>query len=274
MLCALLVVLMLPGCSLGMGGRPQVSEAELNDRMSKMIDREIDTVLPYIEEDLEGVSRSLGSGTFRGVDVVRGMYEEEHGREYLEFCYNVELARNPEEVVEAAASLIGEEDMAELRKRVNELESKAADIALVASRTLTAAQKKEFFADMRKLVIKSTVLLTAGIVYACIPKAVLWGKVTAACAVSVAAGVVASAVLSVVEYYQFENTTLGTTFESWIDSITKEPYTAWALAAGMIATGKTMERSPILTGLIIAVFAIYGVVDDVKPMLKKYNFSF
>jgi len=37
--------------------------------------------------------------------------------------------------------------------------------------------------------------------------------------------------------------------------------------------GTTMKRSPVVTGIIICVFAIYNVVDLIKPMLKKYNFS-
>lgn len=99
------------------------------------------------------------------------------------------------------------------------------------------------------------------------------GKITAACAVAVAAGVVASGVLSVVEYYQFEDSTINESFEGWVESITKEPYTSWAIAASVIATGKTMGRSPVLTGVILAIFAIYNVIDQVKPMLKKYNFN-
>jgi hypothetical protein len=34
-----------------------------------------------------------------------------------------------------------------------------------------------------------------------------------------------------------------------------------------------MTKGPVVTGLIIAVFAIYQVIDMVKPMLKKYNFN-
>ena len=41
----------------------------------------------------------------------------------------------------------------------------------------------------------------------------------------------------------------------------------------MMAVGTTMKRGPVVTGIVICVFAIYNVVDLIKPMLKKYNFS-
>ena len=102
----------------------------------------------------------------------------------------------------------------------------------------------------------------------------IWGKVSAACVVAVAAGVVASGVCTFFEYRQFgiPGDDLPS-FESWLESIYKDSYSAWAIAASMIATGTAAKRSPVVTGLIIAAFSLYGVIDEARPILKKYNFS-
>ena len=55
--------------------------------------------------------------------------------------------------------------------------------------------------------------------------------------------------------------------------VTTEPELSYALAASMIATGETLKRGPVVTGIILCVFAIYNVIDMLKPMLKKYNFT-
>jgi hypothetical protein len=117
------------------------------------------------------------------------------------------------------------------------------------------------------------VLLVAGIVYACIPNVIFWGKVTAAAAISVAAGIVATTVMSIYRYYKYDNESLSSSFQDWLTDVTTEPAAAFAVATSMISVGKTMTTSPVVTGLIIIVFSIYQVMDLVKPLLKKYNFN-
>ena len=56
----------------------------------------------------------------------------------------------------------------------------------------------------------------------------------------------------------------------WLSSVTTEPKSAYLVASSMISIGSTLKRSPVLTGIIICVFGIYGIVDDVKPLLAKY----
>jgi hypothetical protein len=55
--------------------------------------------------------------------------------------------------------------------------------------------------------------------------------------------------------------------------VTTDPSASYAVATSMITVGKTMSNGPVVTGLILVVFAIYQVMDMVKPMLKKYNFD-
>ncbi len=267
---SLLILIFLTSCQMEVASKKKVSEKELTTRMISMVDRELDHVLPYIEEELP---ETRGLEDVSAKTIVMKTLGEEKGKQYLEFCYNIDTAGTPEEVIAAAEGLISDEDMAMLRAKVDEIETQTRSLYQEKAKTLTGQQQRAFYKDLRVLVVKATVLFTAGIVYACIPNVVWWGKITAACAVSVAAGIVAAAILSVVEYYKVDGATMGESFEGWIDSITKEPYTDWAIAAGMIATGKTMKRSPVLTGIIICAFGIYRVVDDIKPMMKKYNLT-
>ena len=142
------------------------------------------------------------------------------------------------------------------------------------ARALSDTQRVEFYKDLRALVVKSVVLLTAAVVYALLPDYMIFGKVSAASAMAIAAGVLSSTLLAIVEWK--DSGVLSTSsdnFEAWLIEVTKEPTAAWALASGMIATGKAVNTNPVTTAVSIAVFALYGVTDDLSQMLKSYNFK-
>ena len=101
---------------------------------------------------------------------------------------------------------------------------------------------------------------------------VVWGKVTAASAVAIAAGVLSATIMAVVEHYN-SDLSLTQSFGEWLETVAKEPAVNWALAASVISISKSLDRGPVVTGIIIAVFTLFGVVEDAKEMLGKYNFS-
>lgn len=193
----------------------------------------------------------------------------------MEFCYAVndlDAADQAQNVVEFARSLISEEEMASLEQKLAENRSLMLSEAEHFSRALSPSQRAPFWKDMQKLLTRTTVLFTAGVVYACIPSVVFWGKISAATAIAVATGVVASTIMSIWRYYQFGGD-LDESFNDWLISVTTEPEVSYALAASMISVGTTLKRGFVVTGIIICVFALYNVIDMVKPMLKKYNFK-
>ena len=268
----------LAGCTLDAAAAGRVTKEEVRSRVARIIDEEMMNILPYLEEnddvsltDEEG--RSIDLRSMKGSEIV-ARATDEGGEKYIDFSYSVLTAESSEEIVKSAQGLVSEEDYQYLLERVREEEEHAARMYEELSRSLTMAQQKELYRDLKKLVIKAVVLLTAGLVYAAIPKTMIWGKVSAACVVAVAAGVVASGVCTFLEYRQFgiPGDDLPS-FESWLESIYKDSYSAWAIAASMIATGTAAKRSPVVTGLIIAAFSLYGVIDEARPILKKYNFS-
>ncbi len=271
-----LVMLVIPlsGCSMGWEAqtKAKITDKELFPTVARIIDEQKSVVWEYLEEDL---SRALLAGEASGADIVQSTLSEEQGRQYLEFCYAVNDAGAPDQaqrVVAFARSLISEEEMTSLEQKLEENRSLLLAEAEPFARALAPSQRAAFWKDMQKMVTRSTVLFTAGVVYACIPKAVFWGKVSAATAVAIAAGVVASTVMSVWRYYQFGGN-LDESFNEWLISVTTEPQVSYALAASMISVGTTLKRGFVVTGIIICVFALYNVIDMVKPMLKMYNFN-
>ncbi len=273
---AIVVLLVIPlsGCSMGWEAQSKVriADEELFEAVSQMIEEQKEVVWPYLEDD---VARSVCTADVSGQTIVANTLSEERGREYLEFCYTVGNPQGEEDVeavVEFAHTLLDAEQQAELDAKLEETRSLLLVEAQTMCRSLVPSQRAAFWKDMQKLVTRTLVLFTAGVVYACIPSVVFWGKISAATAIAIATGVVASTVMSIWRYYQFGGT-IDESFSDWLQEVTTEPELSYALAASVISVGNTLKRGPVVTGIIICVFALYNVMDMVKPMLDTYDFT-
>ncbi|HOE84198.1 MAG TPA: hypothetical protein PLH14_00765 [Sphaerochaeta sp.] len=274
---ALVIALIIPlsGCSMGWEAKSKarISDEELIPRATEIIEEQRQVVMPYLEEEL---SRVLARGEVSSAEIVSNTLGEEKGREYLEFMYTVGWAESGdeqyEEVVSFAHSLLDEAGRVELDEQLTQTRAILMQKGEELARALAPSQRAAFWKDMQDLVTRTLVLFTAGVVYACIPTVVFWGKIAAAAAIAIATGVVSTSVMCIWRYYEFGGS-LDDSFAEWIAEVTSEPQASYAFAASMMAVGTTMKRSPVVTGIIICVFAIYNVVDLIKPMLKKYNFS-
>lgn len=269
----LVVFLAIPlsGCDSAVSEAVQsrVSDEELLPRVAAMIDAELPVIRDYVGDELDS-ERSLESVT--GAEVVERTLQEQNGRAYIEFSYGVQASESEEdgeELLRQSRQLLSDEAYQELEGRIAEKRMALMAEGESVAKDLAPSMQKAFYKDLQTVVVKSVVLLTAGAVYACIPHAVWWGKIAAAAAVAVAAGVVAASIMSLYRYYRFGGTK-GQAFNEWLSSVTTEPKSAYLVASSMISIGSTLKRSPVLTGIIICVFGIYGIVDDVKPLLAKY----
>jgi len=274
----ILLIASLSGCSVGWEQKrnPAVDDSELFPALARIIDEQWAVVAPFLEEELAIEATLHGRAMGESPDasrLVELILEEDSGRDYMQFCYAVAMGTDPSTVVELARELLPKEEYDELRLRVEETERSMRGFMIEQSRALPPNQRAAFMRDLQKLVTKTVVLLVAGIVYACIPNVVFWGKVTAASAIAVAAGIVATTVLSIYRFYQYNSDELSISFQEWIVDVTTDPAAAYAMASSMMTVGKTMVNGPVVTGLVIAVFSIYQVMDMLKPMLKKYNFN-
>lgn len=266
-----ILTFVLSGCSLAIDRtlNEKVSDEKLISSIAKIVDEQLDVVSPFFED----TSRGLDLSSVTGEEVVASALKEESGRDYLRFNYSIAVEDNKslEDIANQAKSLLPEEEAYKIDERLNTTRSIITKDISEMSRSVPPSQQVAFQKDLRKLVTRSFVLFSAGIVYSCMPKTMFWGKVSAASAISVATGVLSCTVLSLYQYYKYGGEAQKA-FAQWVNEITKEPQVSYALAASMISVGKTMKRSPIVTGIMICVFSLYQVVDMVKPMLKKYNY--
>ena len=264
------LIIPISGCSMGWEAhhKARISDDQLLPRSVAMIEEQRETIWPFLDEEFSEV---VSRGYVDANQIVANVLAEQQGREYLEFMYTV--GENEfEEALSYAYALLDEESRADLDGKLVEARALMMQKGEELARALAPSQRAAFWKDMQKLITRTLVLFTAGVVYACIPTVVFWGKIAAATAIAVATGVVASTVMSIWRYYQFGGSA-EESFAEWIATVTTEPELSYGLAASMIATGETLKRGPVVTGIILCVFAIYNVIDLIKPMLKKYNFT-
>lgn len=276
-LCLILSTL-LCSCSPSLSGSGSVRNDQLMTESERMINEHYEDVRSIlIEEGEYSEDELLSYGKLDGETVTRNLASSSSGLSYMNFLYQTEKAERVDEILLAARPLLDEENYKYVEEKALEIEERTLRYAERYSRSLNPNQKEEFYNDLRSFAVKSVVLFTAAVVYAIIPKTMFWGKVSAATAISVAAGIVASTLVTIIEWADKDtnlNTNEDTTaFESWLDNVTKEPVAAWALANGVITTQEAIGTSPVVAALILAVFAIYNITDGTKKLLKEYNWK-
>lgn len=264
----LIAATLFVSCSMPSTGPGSVDPRELVSTAGRLIDEHLDLVREAISSE---IPEDEDITELTGYDIASRALEEDMGEEYLDFCIKTDRFESVDEVLEAAAPLAPSEELDKIRLDMERYEARLFRELESKARVLTPAQEEEFFESLKSLVIKTAVLLTAAVVYAFVPDMMFWGKVSAAAAVAIAAGILSTTFISIVEYYKLDME-VGESFQSWLEDVTTEPSASWALAAAMINLGISLDRSPVLTSLILGVFAIFNIVDEVKTMLE-FNFD-
>ena len=259
-------------CSLPDSGSGSLSSSALVSSAGRAIDTRLDSVRSLIEDDLGTELGVDGLEGLTGADIATRALEEENGQAYLEFLLASESAESVDEVLEAAAGLAPDEELESIREVLDGYESEVRSSKSL-TRYLTASEQKAFYSDLTAMVVECAVLLVSAVVYAYLPNTVLWGKVTAAAAVALTAGLVATTICAIVESYKLDMDN-GETFELWLETVTTEPAAAVAIATSMFSLGTSLGRSTVTTSIILAIFALYNVVDYAEDMLEAYDFSF
>jgi len=277
---ALLLLAALVACNVNYrpSFKESITDAGLRSRVSRVIDTQMENIKEYLDEDLrtqieEGSARAAAG--LGGSEIVDLTLKESGGRDYLDFCYAVDLSNGSEDldgVMDTARSVLPAETYAELVDRTEEVSRSLNLKGEEMARAIPLNQQAAFYRDLKILVTRAIVLLVAGVVYACIPDLVFWGKVSAACAISVGAGLVAISIMSLYEYFRF-GAGEGQSFEEWFKELIKIPQADFALTASITAISEAMGAGPVVTGIIICLFGLYNVVDLARTMLKTYNFG-
>ena len=265
----LIVAILVSSCSLPQSGPGAISSTALVSASGRAIDIYLDDIRSFVEEDLD--SRGILDNV-DGYEVATRTIGEENGRDYLEFTLETSRFESTDDVFAAAEGLLPDDELEAIKEQVSEAETRLFQAVEEKARILSPEQQEEFYNDLTVLVIKSSVLLTASIVYSLVPDTVLWGKVTAASAIAIASGVLAATIMAVAEHYRTDMD-LDETFLEWLDDVAKEPAVYWGLASSVIAISQSLQRGPVVTSIILAIFTVFGVTEDAKAMLEKYNFS-
>jgi len=260
--------------------KASIIDSQMKPAVAKVIDAQLDYIKDYLDDDLKeslenGASKGGSKGALSGADIVELTMNEKGGRDYLDFCYAMDLSQSNldvEPVMETAQSVLTAQEYERLRAQANELEISLNTKGMDYAKGLPVSQQEAFYKDLKKLVTRSVVLLVAGVVYACVPNLVFWGKVSAAAAIAIGAGLVAVSVMSLYEYYKY-GTGEGVSFEDWFKDLIKVPKADFALTASVTAMAEALGMGSVVTGIILCVFAVYNIVGMVRSMLKTYNFD-
>ncbi len=270
----LILSMLISSCSPSLVSDKSVRKSVLMSESARLINEYYEEVRSILIEEGEYTSEEIASyGTLTGEEITRKISEYDDGEKYLNFLYASNYAQDTDTVIGAASEFLDESQMADLQKRADEIETHFEEVGERIARALNPAQKEQFYEDLRTLTVKSVVLLVAAIIYAIIPNVLFWGKVSAATAVSVAAGILASTVITVIEWSDEDLQHDESAFQDWLDNVSKEPVAAWAIAQGVITTQTAAGTSPVVAALILGVFAIYQITDSTKKVLKNYNWK-
>ena len=270
---SLLIASTLISCSPNLAGPSGIPQEDVVRVSARVIEKEYDRVRSALIESGEYSEEEFTSfGELDGESVVRGALENGN-EDVLNFLYSTCEGKSTGEILQNAKPLLSDSSYKELEAKVRELEEKAGEWGEEISRGLAPSQKEEFYKDLRSMVVKTVVLLTAAIVYALMPKTMFWGKVSAATAVSVAAGVVTSAFITLVEWSDEDLKYSDKSFDAWLSDISVEPFADWALAQGVLNTQMAATNNPVTSALVLGVFALYHIGDNAKTLLKKYNWA-
>jgi hypothetical protein len=262
--------------------KESISDAEMKPAVARVIDAQLEYIKGSLDEDMKasienGTSKSgqTTGSQMTGSQIVELTMAEEGGKDYLDFCYAMDVSQktmDTEAVMSTAQSVLTPSEYRRLNSQVNELEKSLTAKGLGYAKGLPLDQQEAFFKDLKILVTRAIVLLVAGIVYACVPKLVFWGKISAAAAIAVGAGLVALSVMSLYEYFKY-GLEEDVTFEQWFKELIKIPQADFALTTTVTAMGEALGMGPVVTGIIMCVFGVYNVAGLVRNMLDTYNFD-
>lgn len=258
--------------------KSSITDEEMKPAVARVIDAQMDCIKDSLDEDLRnsidnGVAK--GSGPMTGAQIVDLTMMETGGKDYLDFCYAVDVSQatlDTEPVMSTAQSVLSSSEYERLNSQVEQLEKNMTEKGMIHAKGLPLDQQEAFYKDLKTLVTRAIVLLVAGIVYACVPKLVFWGKISAAAAIAVGAGLVALSVMSLYEYYEY-GLEEGVTFEQWFKDLIKIPQADFALTTTVTAMAEALGMGPVVTGIIICVYGIYNVTGLVRNMMNTYNFD-
>lgn len=261
------------------------TDSSVKTQVAKSIQNQLDILELYEDEDILSL---LGASNTSGEDVVSKSLSEAGGAVYIDFCYatNRSVSENDSSfIMEKAHGLMNEEDFNRLKKEIDDSEKSLREWGAKAAKGMTPAQEEAFYKDLKSLIVKSSIMLVSAIVYVAVPTTVVWGKIPAATALSVAAGVAANSVMDIVGYFNYgylpdmfdENNSNKVTadgdltFQVWLDKLKESPVATHAISTAVTSYCASLGLGKIPTAIVLCMFTAYNALDAIVDMKRTYN---
>ncbi len=281
-LTAVILLVAVVGCSmdLRLSSLSGYSASLVKTKVASVIDEEMDTIKPHLDTDVQGEIDNVKGGSRTGAEIVDLTCLEENGEDYVDLCYEVDLSSSSYDyssVVDVSRRVLTDEQFEGLEKQIEETEKAIRETFEPLAKDIPLSQQEEFYADLESFVVRSVVLLAASAVYAYIPDTVLWGKITAAAAVAVGAGLVAMVAMEVYRDVNGIGPSLNlgkdASFQDWLKELVKTPQADYALTTAVTSITTSLGMSPTATAISLAVFGIFNSTDMLKELGAKYDFN-
>ncbi len=276
-LVALLLLGALTACSPAAETVQTWKSGTVKNVVSQSIDREMEFVKPNLEPDLQAsIDGTAKGGPLHGKEIV-DLTIQENGGDYIDFCYTVNCngSNDSDAVMQSARVVLPEDRFQQLQHEAKNIEKALGEQGELIAKALPENQKEAFYKDLKALVTRTIVLVTAGLVYICIPDVILWGKVSAAAAISVAAGFVAYSTMTIYEKYRFgiSKQDKTKTVNDWVKEFLAVPQADFALTTAATSMTAMLAEGPVAKGITILVFACTNALETWNAMMKKYNLT-
>lgn len=283
---ASLLLICIVGCNSAISEQTKsvASNSAVRKSVSKCIEQQIEVLEQYDDTDVIDL---LGAKDMTGEEIVSKALSEKGSVEYLDFCYAANqscVLNDSSYIMNRAKDLMDTTKYNELKNRIDQNEKDIKGWAHSQAKTVPEDQQEAFYKDLKSLVVRTTVMLVAAFVYVAIPSTVVWGKIPAAAALSVGAGVAAGAVMDVYGYFkkgytpsllQMEEgeSLADMDFEQWINKLKDSSAATYAIATAATTYISSTGLSPITGAIILGVFTVFNAFVAISDMKKKYSFD-
>lgn len=284
-LCILLL-LSLISCNLNLEeiNKSSATDGAVRSAVARCIEEELKTLEAYTDED---VTELLNAKNLTGKEIVQKALGEQNGSDYLDFCYAINqtsVYNNSYYVMNCAKNLMSSDKYNQLKAEIDTYEKGIKGWASNAAKALPPDQQEAFYKDLKALVVKTSIMLVAAFVYAAIPSTVMWGKISAAAALSIGAGLAAGIVMDVYGYFSkgispsLINLEEGESyedlsFEDWVSKLKESTMATYAMTTAATSFITSSGMNKVTGAIVLGIFTIYNATSAIEDMKKTYNFD-
>lgn len=265
--------------------KSSASDAGVRSVVSKCIEEEIEHLRDCCDDEIDELLEMYD--TVSPDEVVAKALGEEKGVQYLDFCYAANqtgMYKDSSYIMKQAKGLMSTDNYNELKDKIDKYESEIKGWGDRVAREIEPSQREAFYKDLKALVVRTTVMLVSAFVYAAVPPTLVWGKISAAAALSIGAGLAANIVMDVYGYFsegikpdllnlkEGESAT-DLTFEQWISKLKESSMASYAIATAATSFITSTGMNKVTGAIVLTIFTLYNATEAIGEMKKTYNFD-